>query len=89
MRALKLDVVVPQIPWLSTRESASANEKEGREVVASRLRRCPRLMFVNDVGDLALRATFGLNALVEEGRAESLSEEVNFEDDDVVTWDSK
>jgi hypothetical protein len=69
---------------------ASANEKEGSEVVASRLQRYPRLMFVNDVGDLELRETFGPNALIEEGRAEIFSEEVNFEDDDdVVTWDSK
>jgi hypothetical protein len=62
-------------------------EKE-TEVEASRLRRYPHLLFANaiNVGDLAGRATtFGL---VEEGRAESLSEDVNLEDDD-VTWDSK
>jgi hypothetical protein len=79
--------VVPQILWPSARESGSAIEEKGREVEASRLRRYPRLLFANavNVGGLVGRATFGL---IEEGRAESLSEDVNLEDDDVA-WDSK
>jgi hypothetical protein len=73
--------------WPSTRESGSDNEEKGTGVEASRLRRNPRLLFVSavNVEDQVGRATFGL---VEEGRAESLSEDVNLEDDD-VTWDSK
>ena len=81
MRALEFGVV-PQILWPSTRESGSAIEEKGMEVEASRLRRYPRLLFANAVivGDLVVRATFGLV----EGRAESLSEDVNLEDDDVT-----
>jgi hypothetical protein len=58
--------------------------EKGREVEASRLRRYPHLLFAItvNVGDLARRAALGL---VE---AESLSEDINLEDDD-VTWDSK
>jgi hypothetical protein len=54
-------------------------------VEASRLRQLeyPRLLFANavNVEEVVGRATFGL---VEEGRAESLSEDVNLEDDDVT-----
>jgi hypothetical protein len=66
--------------WPIIRESGSAIEEKGIEVEASRLRRYPRLLFANAVivGDLVVRATFGLV----EGRAESLSEDVNLEDDD-------
>lgn len=80
MRASKFGVV-PQTLWPSARESESAIEEKGREV--SRLRRYPRLFVANAVivGDLVERATFGL---VDEGKAESLSEDVNFEDDDVT-----
>ena len=82
MRSLKFGVV-PQILWPSTRESGSTIGEKGREVEASRLRRYPRWLFdkVVNVGDLGVRATFGL---VEEGRAESLSEDVNLEDEDVI-----
>ena len=85
MRVLKLGVLL-QILWLRSRESGSAIEKEGREIDASRLRRYPRLLFANaaNVGDLAVRVTFGIDGPVEEGRAESLSEDVNLEDDDVT-----
>ena len=81
MRVLRFGVV-PQLLWPSTRESGSAIGKTGREVEASKLRRCPRLLFANAVnaGDFVVPATFGL---VEEGRAESLSEDVSLEVDDV------
>ena len=72
---------MPQILWPNTRESGSDFEEKGTGVeAASRLRRNPRLLFVNavNVEDHVERATFGL---VEEGRAESLSEDVNLEDD--------
>jgi hypothetical protein len=83
VRVLKLGVLL-QILWLRSRESGSTIEKEGREVDASRLRRYPRLLFANaaNVEDLAVRV--GIDGPVEEGRAESLSEDVNLEDDDVT-----
>lgn len=62
------------------------DEKGGREVTVSRLRRYPRWKF-ESVGGRVLRVVFELNGTIEEGRAESLSEDVNLEDD-AVTWDS-
>jgi hypothetical protein len=64
-------------------ESRSAVAKDGRDADASRLRRKPRiLLFVAVVGERRSLLGFGV-FVAGVGRAESLSEDVCF-DDDVV-----